>query len=179
MNGQTSHRTVLVLKPETMITEKTAALLNEQINKELFSAYLYWDMSNYFETCGLDGFARWYMLQAHEEYSHAQRIYRYLVDNDLHINLTAIEEPTRKYEDVMDVLQSAYEHEESITESIHNIYCEAQKEKDFRTMEFLNWFINEQAEEETSARNMIDKLKLFGNDCKGLYLLNQEFGNRN
>ncbi|MCQ2284758.1 MAG: ferritin [Bacteroidales bacterium] len=162
-----------------MISNKIAALLNEQINKELFSAYLYWDMSHYFETRGLDGFAQWYMVQAEEEYDHAQRIYRYLVDNDICVTLTAIETPSRKYECVMDVLQSAYEHEEYITESIHNLYCAAHQEKDLRTMEFLNWFINEQAEEETHARSMIDKMKLFGNDGKGLYQLNREFGKRN
>lgn len=161
-----------------MINEKVAALLNEQINKEIYSAYLYLDMSNYFDARGLNGFAKWYMVQAREELDHALRIYRYMQDNDSAVTLLAIEQPSRGYDNTLDVLNTALEHEESVTNSIHTIYCEADKQHDLRTMEFLQWFINEQGEEETNARDLITKLRIFANDGKGLYLLNQELGER-
>ena len=161
-----------------MINEKVAALLNEQINKELYSAYLYWDMSNYFDNRGLDGFAKWYMVQAHEELDHALHIYRFMQDNDIPITLLTIEQPNRRYDNPLDVLNTALEHEEYVTNSIHAIYNEADGQHDLRTMEFLHWFINEQAEEETNARNLVTKLRIFANDGKGLYLLNQELGER-
>ena len=161
-----------------MIHEKTAALLNEQINRELYSAYLYWDMSHYFEFNGLDGFANWYMVQAQEERDHALILYRYLVDNNINVELMDIEQPNRQYNSILDVLNTALHHEKYITESIEHIYTEAFKQRDLRTMEFLNWFIKEQTEEETNANNMISKMENFGNDSQGLYLLNQEFAKR-
>lgn len=161
-----------------MIHEKTAALLNEQINKELYSAYLYWDMSHYFEFNGLDGFANWYTVQAQEERDHALIFYRYLVDNNINVELLPIEQPTKQYNSISEVLHCALKHEKFITESIGKIYCEALTQRDLGTMEFLNWFIKEQREEETNANDMISKLENFGSDCQGLYLLNQEFGKR-
>lgn len=161
-----------------MIHQKIAALLNEQINKELYSAYLYWDMSHHFEFNGLDGFANWYMVQAQEERDHALIFYRYLVDNNIPVELKYIEQPKRQYSNILDVLNNALDHEKHITESINKIYCEAIEQRDLGTMEFLNWFIKEQREEETNAHDMISKLENFGSDNQGLYLLNQEFSKR-
>ncbi len=161
-----------------MLNKKVADLLNEQINKELYSGYLYLDMNNYFDKRGLSGFANWYMIQAQEERDHAMLIYKYLQNNDCPITLGAIAKPDKKFKKDMDVLKAGLEHEEYVTASIHTIYDAANKVKDFRTMQFLDWFVKEQGEEETNARDMISKMELFGGDARGLYLLNQELAGR-
>lgn len=161
-----------------MLNKKVADLLNEQINKELYSAYLYLDMNNYFDKRGLNGFANWYMIQAQEERDHAMLIYKYMQNNDCPITLNAIAKPDKVYKKDMDVLKAGLEHEEYVTASIHTIYDAASKVKDFRTMQFLDWFVKEQGEEETNARDMISKMELFGTDAKSLYMLNQELAAR-
>ena len=161
-----------------MLNKKVSDLLNEQINKELYSAYLYLDMNNYFDKRGLSGFANWYMIQAQEERDHAMLIYKYMQNNDCPIKLGAIAQPDKKFKTDMDVLKAGLEHEEYVTASIHTIYDAAYKVKDFRTMQFLDWFVKEQGEEETNARDMITKMELFGADPKSLYMLNQELAAR-
>ena len=161
-----------------MLDKKVSKLLNEQINKELFSAYLYLDMSSYFEARGLNGFANWYMIQAQEERDHAMLFYKYLHNNGEKVTLDAIGKPDKKFKKDMDVLKAGLEHEEYVTSLINNIYDAAYKVKDFRTMQFLDWFIKEQGEEETNANDMITKMELFGSDPKGLYMLNQELAGR-
>ena len=161
-----------------MINKKVADLLNEQINKELYSAYLYLDMNNYFQGRGLNGFANWYMIQAQEERDHAMLFYQYMQNNDCPVALDAIAKPDKVFKTDMDVLKAGLEHEEYVTASIHTIYDAAYKVKDFRTMQFLDWFVKEQGEEETNARDMITKMELFGTDPKSLYMLNQELSAR-
>ncbi len=161
-----------------MLNKKVADLLNEQINKELYSAYLYLDMNNYFQARGLNGFANWYMIQAQEERDHAMLFYQYMQNNDCKVTLGAIAKPDKKFKKDMDVLKAGLEHEEYVTASIHTIYDAAYKVKDFRTMQFLDWFVKEQGEEETNARDMITKMELFGSDPKSLYMLNQELAAR-
>ena len=161
-----------------MLNKKVADLLNEQINKELYSAYLYLDMNNYFQQRGLNGFANWYMIQAQEERDHAMLFYQYKPNNDCKVTLDAIAKPDKVFKTDMDVLKAGLEHEEYVTASIHTIYDAAYKVKDFRTMQFLDWFVKEQGEEETNARDMITKMELFGNDPKSLYMLNQELAGR-
>ena len=161
-----------------MLNKKVSDLLNEQINKELYSAYLYLDMNNYFDKRGLNGFANWYMIQAQEERDHAMLIYKYMQNNDCPIKLEAIAMPDKVYKKDMDVLKAGLEHEEYVTASIHTIYDAASKVKDFRTMQFLDWFVKEQGEEETNARDMISKMELFGSDARSLYMLNQELAAR-
>ncbi|MBO4741013.1 MAG: ferritin [Bacteroidales bacterium] len=161
-----------------MLDKKVSKLLNEQINKELFSAYLYLDMSSYFEGRGLNGFANWYMIQAQEERDHAMLFYQYLHNNGEKVILEAIGKPDKTFKKDMDVLKAGLEHEEYVTSLINNIYDAAYKVKDFRTMQFLDWFIKEQGEEETNANDMITKMELFGSDPKGLYMLNQELAAR-
>ena len=124
-----------------MLNKKVSDLLNEQINKELYSGYLYLDMNNYFDKRGLAGFANWYMIQAQEERDHAMLIYKYMQNNDCPIVLNAIAKPDKKYKKDMDVLKAGLEHEEYVTASIHTIYDAAYKVKDFRTMQFLDWFV--------------------------------------
>ena len=157
-----------------MLNAKVRELLNDQINKEFYSAYLYLDFSNYYERVGLDGFANWYRVQAQEERDHAMLFYDYLQNNDELVELKAIAMPDKVFSDNMGPLKAALEHEQYVTSLIDAIYAEAYGARDFRTMEFLNWFVKEQGEEETNARDMITKMELFGNDPKSLYMLNSE-----
>ena len=161
-----------------MMDAKVCALLNQQINKELFSAYLYLEFSNYFEARGLNGFANWYMIQAQEERDHAMLFYQYMQNNGLKITLEALAKPEADITDDMSVLKAGLEHEIYITNSINEIYSAAYDVKDFRTMQFLDWFVKEQGEEETNANDMISKMELFGSDPKGLYMLNNELAAR-
>ena len=161
-----------------MINAKVRELLNQQINKEFYSAYLYLDFANYFERVGLDGFANWYKIQAQEERDHAMLFYQYLQNNDELVELFAIDMPSVKLTDTMSVLKAGLEHERYVTDLINAIYAEAYANRDFRTMQFLDWFVKEQGEEETNAQNLISKMELFGSDAKGLYMLNSELGAR-
>lgn len=156
------------------MTEKIAALLNEQINKEFYSAYLYLDMSIFYEKMDLDGYSNYYFIQAQEERDHALLFMKYMQSNSLSVTLDAIEKPDKVFENIIDPLHAAAEHERYVTELINNIYHEAHQAKDYRTMKFLDWFVNEQMEEEDNADTMVNRYKLFGQDPKGLYLLDQE-----
>ena len=153
---------------------KVRDLLNQQINKEFYSAYLYLDFSNYFEAAGLDGFANWYKIQAQEERDHAMLFYQYLQNENQKVTLEAIAKPDKEFACHMDVLKAGLEHEEYVTSLINTIYATAYEVKDFRTMQFLDWFVKEQGEEETNANDLITKMELFGSDPKSLYMLNQE-----
>ena len=161
-----------------MLNAKVSELLNQQINKELYSAYLYLDFSNYFSEKGLDGFANWYMIQAQEERDHAMLFYKYLQNNNEKVTLEAIAKPDKSLDSDMTVLKAGLEHEEYVTSLINDIYASAYDVKDFRTMQFLDWFVKEQGEEETNANDLISKMELFGSDPKGLYMLNSELGAR-
>ena len=160
------------------MNEKVAALLNDQINKELYSAYLYLDMSNYYDELDLDGYANYYMVQAQEERDHALLILKYMQNNGLKVTLEAIGKPDKTFQSVLDPLVIAAEHERYVTSLINNIYHEAHQAKDYRTMKFLDWFVDEQMEEEDNADSMVSRYKLFGQDAKGLYLLDQEYAAR-
>ena len=157
---------------------KVHKLLNQQINKEFYSAYLYLEFSNYFEDVGLDGFANWYMIQAQEERDHAMLFYTYLQNENQKVTLEAIDKPEKEINCNMDVLQAGLEHEKYVTSLINDIYAAAYEVKDFRTMQFLDWFVKEQGEEETNANDLITKMELFGSDPKSLYMLNQELAGR-
>ena len=161
-----------------MMNEKVYELLNQQINKEFYSAYLYLDFSNYFEDAGLDGFANWYKIQAQEERDHAMLFYQYLQNENQKVTLEAIAKPDKTFSSHMDVLKAGLEHEEYVTSLINDIYAAAYNVKDFRTMQFLDWFVKEQGEEETNANDLITKMELFGSDPKSLYMLNQELAAR-
>jgi len=149
-------------------------LLNEQINKEFYSAYLYLDFANYYDEVGLDGFANWYKIQAQEERDHALLFYEYLRNNDETVTFEAVAKPEWERGDNMMPLKKALEHEKYVTALINAIYAAAYEVKDFRTMQVLDWFVKEQGEEEKNASDMITKMELFGGDSKGLYMLNSE-----
>ena len=157
-----------------MLDKKIAEMLNEQINKELYSAYLYLDFANYYADEGLDGFAHWYEVQAQEERDHALMFRRYLLNNGHRVTFGAIDRPDKVFKTHLDPLKAGAEHERYVTKLITEIYHEAAGQKDYRTMQFLDWFIKEQGEEETNADDMIKKYTLFAGDAKGLYALNQE-----
>ena len=161
-----------------MMNAKVRELLNQQINKEFYSAYLYLDFSNYFEDAGLDGFANWYKIQAQEERDHAMLFYQYLQNENQKVELEAIAKPDKTITCHMDVLRAGLEHEEYVTSLINDIYAAAYEVRDFRTMQFLDWFVKEQGEEETNANDLITKMELFGSDPKSLYMLNQELAAR-
>ena len=161
-----------------MMDKKVHELLNQQINKEFYSAYLYLDFANYFKAKGLDGFANWYMVQAQEERDHAMLFYTYLQNENMPVTLEAIAKPDKEFKADTDVLKAGLEHEEYVTSLINNIYAAAYDVKDFRAMQFLDWFVKEQGEEETNANDLITKYELFGSDPRGLYLLNQELAAR-
>jgi len=161
-----------------MLNEKVRELLNQQINKEFYSAYLYLDFSNYFKARGLDGFANWYMVQAQEERDHAMLFYTYLQNENMPVTLEAIGKPDKVFSCDMDVLKAGLEHELYVTGLINDIYAAAYEVRDFRTMQFLDWFVKEQGEEETNANDLISKMELFGSDAKSLYMLNQELAAR-
>ena len=160
------------------MNNKIAALLNDQINKDFYSAYLYLDMANYYDELDLDGFANYYMVQAQEERDHALLFMKYMQNNGLKVTLEAIGKPDKTYTSPTEPLEAALEHEKYVTSLINNIYHEAHQDKDYRTMKFLDWFVDEQMEEEDNANSMISRYKLFGSDSKGLYLLDQEYAAR-
>ncbi len=169
-----------------MTNEKICNLLNKQINAEIYSAYLYLDFAKHFDCEGLKGFANWYKVQAEEELKHAMKFYDYMQDQGCFIELTAIDAPsTQDVDNAGDdeakrlaIAKQGLSHEKHITRLINTIYDEAVKASDYRTMNFLDWFIAEQAEEETNARDMLELLELIGDNSAALYIADSKAGNR-
>lgn len=161
-----------------MLDKKVVELLNQQVNKEFYSAYLYLDFSNYYYAQGLDGFGNWYKIQAQEERDHAMLFVQYLQNNGEKVVLEAIAKPSVDITGAKAVLEEGLKHEQYVTSLINDIYEAAYNIKDFRTMQFLDWFVKEQGEEETNADNLIKKFELFGGDPKSLYMLDNELGGR-
>ena len=157
-----------------MLDKKVRDLLNKQVNAEFYSAYLYLDFANYYHEQGLDGFANWYEVQAKEERDHAMLIRTYIIDNGERMIFDAIENPTQEYDGMDAPLRLALQHERFITGLINKIYKASHDVDDYRTMQFFDWFVKEQLEEEKNADDLIKKFELFGRDPKGLYALNQE-----
>ncbi len=158
-----------------MLNEQVSKLINDQINKEMFSAYLYLDIANFYANKGLTGFQNWYNIQAREEMDHALFFIQYLQNNDFEVELEAIAKPTILYEDLLKPLQEAYKHELYVTDSINTIFNKAQEVNDFRTQQFLQWFIKEQGEEEKNATDLITKYEWAKNN---LFLLDKELALR-
>ena len=161
-----------------MLNAKVVELLNQQINKEFYSAYLYLDFSNYYYDQELNGFGNWYKIQAQEERDHAMLFLQYLQNNGEKVELEAISKPAVELKDNKTVLEEGLKHERYVTSLIHDIYEAAYSVKDFRTMQFLDWFVKEQGEEEKTASDLITKMELFGNDPKSLYMMDQEMAAR-
>lgn len=161
-----------------MLDKKVTELLNQQVNKEFYSAYLYLDFANFCYDAGLDGFGNWYQVQAQEERDHAMLMIQYLRNNGERPILDTIEKPAISPDSAKAVLAEGLKHEQYVTSLIHELYDAAHAVKDFRTMQFLDWFVKEQGEEENNADSLVKKYALFGDDPKSLYMLDNELGAR-
>lgn len=161
-----------------MINEKVTKVLTEQVNKELYSAYLYLSMSAYFSDLGLLGFANWMRIQAQEEQAHAMLIYDFIIDRGEKVILSAIDAPQNTWANPLDVMEEVLKHEVYVTSLINNIVTVAEEVKDRATMSYMNWFVDEQVEEEANAQDIISKLKLIGEDKSALYLLDKDLSAR-
>ncbi|MGD1821344.1 MAG: ferritin [Pleomorphochaeta sp.] len=160
------------------MNKKVATLLNDQINKEFFSAYLYLSFANYFDEVGLAGFANWFTVQAQEERDHAMLFVKYMQNNDIKVTYEQIAKPDNSLSDTLEILKASLEHEIFITNSINDIYALALENKDFRTTQFLDWFIKEQGEEEMNARDLIQRVEIIGDSGKGIFIFDQELAKR-
>lgn len=160
------------------MNQKVIDLINNQITKEFYSAYLYLDIANYYGSVGLDGFENWFLIQYREESDHALLLYRYLQNNGVKVLLDAIDAPNLSFDDNIEPLRFALSHEKYVTSLINDIYMVAFEDKDFRTMQMLDWFVKEQGEEEKNTSDLVTKMELFGDDAKSLYMLNSELAAR-
>ncbi|MDA3799522.1 MAG: ferritin [Kiritimatiellae bacterium] len=161
-----------------MISSKLQDAINEQINKELYSEYLYFSMAAYLERIGLPGFSIFMRVQAQEEHAHAVKFYDYLLERQGKIVLKAIDAPEVDFESPQEIFEKTYEHEQYVTGLINNLMTISIKENDYAAQSFLKWFIDEQVEEEASMDKVLAQLKLVSDDGKGMYLLDKELGTR-
>jgi len=161
-----------------MLSKKVQDALNKQINAELYSSYLYLSMQAHFEQTNLLGFANWMKVQSTEEYGHALKIYDFINDRTGKVELTSIQQPTSKFKSPLEVIQLAYEHEQSVSGMIHRLYDLAAKENDFPTQVMLQWFITEQVEEEKQALQIVEQLKMIGDNTPAFLMLDKQLGER-
>ncbi len=157
---------------------KMEKALNEQLNAELYSAYLYLSMSTYFESLNFSGFANWMRVQAQEETGHAMKFYSYIFERDGAVTLTAIDAPTTSWKSPLEAFENAYQHEVKVSGLIHDLVYLARAEKDIPTENFLQWFVEEQVEEESSTLGVVQKLKLIKDSANGLFMLDSHLGQR-
>lgn len=162
-----------------MITESINKKLNEQLAAEQYSANLYLSMSAYFDDIGLDGFASWMRIQYQEETDHALKFYDFIQSRGGKAKLSAIEEPPSEWANPIAAFEAVARHEAKVTAQINEIVYLAKSEHDYATEIFLQWFVTEQIEEEESAKNIIDRLKLVNGEGQGLLTLDAEAGARN
>ncbi|MCZ6702332.1 MAG: ferritin [Ignavibacteria bacterium] len=161
-----------------MMSPKIQEALNKQLNAEFFSSYFYLSMSAYFEAKDLQGFAKWFRLQANEEYEHAMKIYDYIYQIGGEVKLDKIEEPKTEWDSFLEVFRDTFEHEQRITKSINNLLDLSISVKDHATVNFLQWFVSEQVEEEATAQQNVKKMDMIGDSKSGLFMLNRELGSR-
>jgi ferritin len=160
------------------LNPKLTKLLNEQINNEMSSSYVYLAMAGWFERTPYAGFAQWMFAQSREETMHALKFYQYLVDRDAKVELQPIAQPKMDYTSPMDAFQHSLQQEEKVTQQINDLYEVAEQVKDHASKNLLLWFLNEQMEEEKTVRDMLDRLKLAGEDPASLLVLDREAGAR-
>ncbi len=161
-----------------MISKKMEEALNGQVNAEMYSAYLYLSMESYFKSLNLNGFAGWMRAQAQEEMMHAMKIYDFVNERGGRITLKAIEGPQTEWDSPLAVFEAVYVHEQKVTGLINELVDLAIKEKDHATNAFLQWFVNEQVEEESSADEVVQQLKMMENAPGGMFMLDRELGKR-
>ena len=161
-----------------MLKQNVQDAINDQINAELYSAYLYYSMAAYFESISLKGFAHWMRVQALEEMSHVQKFFSYINDRGGRVLLAPIEAPPTEWESPLAVFEATYAHEVQVTALINKLMDLAVAESDHASCNFLQWFVGEQVEEEASADDIVQKLKLVNKSEGGLFLLDQEMDKR-
>ncbi|MCF8040418.1 MAG: ferritin [Desulfohalobiaceae bacterium] len=161
-----------------MLTQNMQKSLNDQITAETYSAYLYLSMAAYFEDQGLPGFSAWMKAQAQEELFHAMKFFNFVNDRGGRVLLGAIEQPPTEWASVVDVFQATLDHEKHVTSLINKLVDLAIEEKDHATNNFLQWFVGEQVEEEDTAGQILNKLKLMDQASGGLFMLDKELGQR-
>lgn len=161
-----------------MLSEKMQAALNEQINAELWSAYLYLSMSAYFAADGKPGFANWMHIQFKEEQDHAMKIFNFIISRGGKVELKPIAEVQTAWEGPLDAYEDTLEHEKVVTGMINNLYALAVEEKDYATQSMLAWFVDEQVEEEETAQGIIDALRMIKDNGFGIYTLDKELAAR-
>ena len=161
-----------------MLSKKMEKAINQQINAELYSSYLYLSMSTYFESISLDGFSNWMRQQAQEELFHAMKMFDFVCERGGRVILQAIEQPPAKWTTPLNAFENVLSHEQKVTGLINNLVNLALDERDHATNIFLQWFVSEQVEEEATAGTLVDKLKLIGKDANGLFMLDSELAQR-
>jgi ferritin len=160
------------------ITRTMEEALNSQINAELYSAYVYASMSAYFESVDLKGFATWMTAQAQEEVAHAMKIYNFIIDRGGRAKLAAIDAPPTEWGSPLAAFEAAYKHEQHVTSLIHALVAKAVDENDYASKNMLDWFVDEQVEEEASASEIVAKLRMLGGEGPALLMLDRELGQR-
>ena len=161
-----------------MLSKKMEKAINQQINAEIYSSYLYLSMATYFESKSLGGFSNWMRQQAQEELFHGMKMFDFVCERGGRVTLMAIEKPASKWASPLDAMKNVLSHEQKVTGLINDLVNLAQDERDHATNIFLQWFVSEQVEEEDTAGSMVDKLKLIGKDANGLFMLDTELGQR-
>ncbi len=161
-----------------MLSNTMQEALNNQINAELYSSYLYLSMAAHFESEGMPGFANWMKIQAQEENAHAMKFFDFVLERGGKVRLLPIEEPPSEWDSPLAAFEAVYVHETKVTGLINDLVDKAVAEKDHATNSFLQWFVNEQVEEEASASEVVDQLRLIGDARGGLFMLNRELGAR-
>ncbi|MFH1753194.1 MAG: ferritin [Candidatus Omnitrophota bacterium] len=161
-----------------MLSKKMIDSLNDQINKEIYSAYLYLGMASYASSIGLNGVANWFNIQVKEELSHADKFYNYVAQQGARVALDEIEKPPQSFKSAQDLFDKTLEHEKMVTKRINDLVDCARKEKDHATGAFLQWFVTEQVEEEANASEILQKLKLIGKDGNGLLVIDSQLAAR-
>lgn len=161
-----------------MLSKNLEKALNAQVNAEFWSSYLYLSMSVHFADAGLSGFAKWFRVQAKEEEEHALKIMDYIVSRGNKVNLQPIAKVTQSWKSPLAAFEDTLKHEQEVTKMIHDLVVVADEEKDYATRSMLQWFVDEQVEEEDTARGLVDALKFIGNEKLGIYMLNKELGGR-
>jgi len=161
-----------------MLNKEMERALNAQVNAEMYSAYLYLSMSAYFQSKSLGGFASWMRVQAQEEMVHAMKLYDFINERGGRVILELIEAPPTEWDSPLATMEAVYEHEQKVTGLINELVELALEKHDHATNIFLQWFVSEQVEEEDSANNVVEKIKLMGDAKGGLFMLDRELGQR-
>ncbi|MGC9367554.1 MAG: ferritin [bacterium] len=161
-----------------MIPKQMLDAINEQINAELYSAYMYLSMASYFEEKNFQGYAHWMEVQAHEEVEHAMKFYKYVNDRGERVILKPIEGPPTEWESPLAAFQAAYQHEQKVTSLINNLVKISRELDDYATEAMLDWFVTEQVEEEANASEIVEKLSMIRDNSNGMLMMDRTLGQR-